>query len=228
MNTLSTPLATPQPGIAAPQQAGGTESARTAGAIGADFETFLKMLTTQMRNQDPLNPLDSTEFATQLATFSSVEQQVLTNDLLTGLAAQMNALSVAQLTGWIGMDASAEMPVIFDGAPVTITTQGSHLADSAQLVVRDDSGRELQRVSIGLARAEQEWAGVDEDGQPLAAGTYDLTVESFSGDTLISTDPVIVEARIVEARNENGFPILVMNTGQEVPSSAIIALRDPG
>ena len=56
---------------ASPQQSG-----------SSDFTTFLKLLTAQLRNQDPLKPLDSTEFVAQLATFSSVEQQVKTNDTL--------------------------------------------------------------------------------------------------------------------------------------------------
>ncbi|MFV2001871.1 MAG: flagellar hook capping FlgD N-terminal domain-containing protein, partial [Paracoccaceae bacterium] len=53
--------------------------------VNSDFETFLKLLTTQLKNQDPLKPVDSSDFAVQLATFSSVEQQVKTNDLLTSL-----------------------------------------------------------------------------------------------------------------------------------------------
>ena len=48
----------------------------------ADFETFLKILTAQIQNQDPINPIDSSDYATQLATFSSVEQQVLANSHL--------------------------------------------------------------------------------------------------------------------------------------------------
>ena len=56
--------------------------------ITSDFDTFLQMLTAQMKNQDPLNPIESADFATQLATFSSVEQAVLTNDLLRGLMSQ--------------------------------------------------------------------------------------------------------------------------------------------
>ena len=54
--------------------------------IGSDFDTFLKLLTTQMKNQDPLNPIDSTDYATQLATFSGVEQQTRTNQLLESLS----------------------------------------------------------------------------------------------------------------------------------------------
>ena len=59
----------------------------SAKAISSDFETFLKMLTVQMQNQDPLNPVDSSDYAVQLATFSGVEQQAQTNDLLKGLTA---------------------------------------------------------------------------------------------------------------------------------------------
>ncbi|WP_240722871.1 flagellar hook capping FlgD N-terminal domain-containing protein [Poseidonocella sp. HB161398] len=51
----------------------------------SDFDTFIKILTSQIKNQDPANPLDSTELATQLATFSGVEQQVLTNKILQNI-----------------------------------------------------------------------------------------------------------------------------------------------
>ncbi|MEQ8291966.1 MAG: flagellar hook capping FlgD N-terminal domain-containing protein [Roseovarius sp.] len=216
----NTPIAGQAGGFAA-----GGQPASGGGLVSSDFETFLKMLTAQMRHQDPLNPVDSTQFATQLATFSSVEQQVRTNELLTALGAQMGALSVSQLSGWVGMTARAEMPVHFDGAPVTISTRADDLADRADLVVRDRDGKELQRLPIETGRQELEWAGVTAGGAPLPSGAYHLTVESFAADELTSTDPVYVHARIVEARNEDGRPILVMDSGQEVESGDIVGLR---
>ena len=80
-----------------------TKTPNAKAVLSSDFETFLKMLTVQMENQDPLNPVESTEFATQLATFSGVEQQVQTNDLLKSLGAQLGAMNVSQLSGWVGM-----------------------------------------------------------------------------------------------------------------------------
>ncbi len=59
-----------------------SETEKSNTAISGDFETFLKLLTTQMRNQDPLKPMDSTEFVAQLASFSAVEQQIRANDRL--------------------------------------------------------------------------------------------------------------------------------------------------
>ena len=91
--------------------------------ISSDFETFLRMLTVQMQNQDPLNPVDSSDYAVQLATFSGVEQQVLTNDLLRGLAAQNGTAGLAQMANWVGMEARAVGAAYFNGAPVTIAPE---------------------------------------------------------------------------------------------------------
>jgi len=219
----------PQPPASASQRttAASPGSDGTAGKamISSDFETFLTMLSVQMQNQDPLNPMESTEFATQLATFSSVEQQVLTNDLLIGLAEQMSALGVSQLSGWVGMTARADMPVNFDGSPVTITTRVADGADAAELVVRDRLGNEVQRLAIDPSRQETEWAGVDEQGAPLPSGTYTLTVESFANGDPVGSEPVFVHARIVEARNEDGTPLLVMDSGQVVHAGAVVGLR---
>ncbi len=73
--------------------------------LSSDFQTFLKMLTTQARNQDPLNPMDSSDYAQQLATFSGVEQQVRTNTLLESLAAQLGGGGLTQYASWVGMEA---------------------------------------------------------------------------------------------------------------------------
>ncbi len=196
--------------------------------LSSDFETFLTMLTAQIQNQDPLNPIDSTDFATQLATFSTVEQQVRSNDLLAALSEQMQALGVSQLSNWVGMTARAAMPAVFDGSPVTITTAGDAQADSAELVVRDASGNVVQRLPIDPARQETEWAGVTAGGSPLPAGTYDLSVESFVQGSLIGTAPVYVHGRIVEARNEDGRPLLVMAGGQVVTPNDVVGLREGG
>ncbi|NNF91122.1 MAG: flagellar hook assembly protein FlgD, partial [Boseongicola sp.] len=89
-------------------------------ALSSDFETFLLMLTTQMQNQDPLNPIESQDFAVQLATFSGVEQQVLSNELLETLATGMGLSGMSQLAGWVGMEARVTAPAAFDGTPITL------------------------------------------------------------------------------------------------------------
>ncbi len=74
-----------------------TGSTEANAVLSSDFETFLQMLTAQARYQDPLEPIDSSEYAAQLAQFSMVEQQVQSNELLQALSAQMSASAIGQL-----------------------------------------------------------------------------------------------------------------------------------
>ena len=76
-------------------------------ALASNFETFLTLLTTQMKNQDPLSPLDSNEFTAQLTQMAGVEQQLLTNDLLTSLLAAQSAGGLDNASNYIGKQVTA-------------------------------------------------------------------------------------------------------------------------
>lgn len=213
--------------VASPKSSALAETTNQRKALSSDFETFLKMLTTQMQNQNPLNPIESADFAVQLATFSGVEQQVKTNDLLTSLGLQMGVLGLSQLAGWVGMEARVSGPVQFDGAPITLVSdvQGNTVAKT--LVVRNESGAEVQRLPLVAGSGPIEWAGVGPNGAPVPAGLYSFEVETDTGEGLVQTWPVDVFARIVEARILDGTTMVVLSGGQEVPASQISALRAP-
>lgn len=212
----------------------GSTAARTAQdadkpktALNSDFETFLKMLTAQMRNQDPLNPVESTEFASQLAAFSTVEQQVLTNDLLGDLGTQLGVMGMGQLHGWVGMEARAAMPVAFDGDPVDMTLQTRPGTDLARLVVRDASGGIVNERDVPAGGGDYVWDGAGDNGFDLPEGVYTITVDSFQGDDLLGSDLVQSAARVVEARLNEGQTILVMEGGLRLPAGDVIGLRRP-
>jgi len=196
-------------------------------ALSSDFETFLKMLTAQMRNQDPLNPVESADFAAQLAAFSTVEQQVRSNDLLETLGDRMGTMGMSQLSGWVGMEARAAVPVQFDGAPVTLTVAPAPFADAARIIARDSGGTIVQRSDVAVQGGTVQWAGVGPDGAPLPSGRYDLTVDSLSNGESLGEAPVQVHGRIVEARNDGGAITLLLSAGQEVAADKIIGLRRP-
>jgi flagellar basal-body rod modification protein FlgD len=195
--------------------------------ITADFQTFLQLLTTQLKNQDPLNPMESTEYATQLATFSGVEQQVRTNELLETLSNGYATRGLGELSGWIGMQATAEMPVAFSGAPVTVQTTPATRADRLELVVTDGAGAVVQRLPIPLSDAPFEWTGTDLTGQMLPPGTYTLAVENWDGEDLVETRPANLRAVIEEARLQDGEVLLTMQGGIVVPADAVSGLRQP-
>lgn len=197
-------------------------------AISSDFDTFLKLLTTQMTHQDPLNPVDSTQFATQLATFSGVEQQTKTNDLLTTLNGQMGLMGMAQLAAWVGQEARSSAPVWAAGSPLALEITAATGADHAVLVVTDDRGNTVAREALPTTGGAMEWTPLDPSGVALPDGLYSLTVENYRGDALLGTSPVQVWSQIVEARKGATGATLVLAGGVEIGSEDITALRLPG
>lgn len=195
--------------------------------LSSDFETFLLMLTTQLENQDPLNPIESQDFAVQLATFSGVEQQVQTNDLLRSLAGALGASDLAQLAGWVGMEAQVTAPVAFSGQPVDIAITPDPGSDRAELIVRDNLGREVGREGVTATSGVYAWAGTDASGDPLLPGLYSLELASINQGEVTSVQPVPHYARITEAKQGPGGIELVVTGGSVVASDSVTALREP-
>lgn len=204
-----------------------TATATTA-AKSSDYSTFLTMLTAQIKNQDPLNPMSSDNFASQLATFSAVEQQTKTNDLLTQQLAQNTQSSMAQMVGWVGKEARVAAPVQFDGAtPVILSPNPAEYADRAVLVVKNAQGNEVSRTEIPVSSADYEWLGLNDAGNPLAAGIYDLSLESYTGDKLLGTTAVEHFGMVNEIRSTGTGTSALFDGGVEVSTALITALRQP-
>ncbi len=218
------------PVTASPQNPAQPTSGSTGStsAITSDFETFLKMLTVQMENQDPLNPIESSDFSVQLATFSGVEQQVQTNDLLSALAAQMTASGLADMAGWVGMEARAAAPAWFDGTtPLAMSPDPVAVADRAELVVRDQWGSEVQRLNVPITAETIEWDGIDSNRTPLPTGVYSFELVSYSQGDALQAEPVEVYQRVREIRSDGVGTTLILESGAEIPSASVTALRDP-
>lgn len=203
-----------------------TSAEQTGTRISSDFNTFLKMLTAQIQNQDPLNPIDSAEYAVQLATFSSVEQQTRTNQLLSGLSGQFDLLGMSQLAGWVGNEARTAGPVWFAGEPVSLSPNPAVNADRAVLVVKDTSGNVVARNDIPVSSETMLWDGASMTGGPLPSGRYSLSLESYRDEVLLSSDPVEAYARIVEVQGGSGGNRLILSGGITVPASEVTALRN--
>lgn len=210
-----------------------TASNGASSLISSDFETFLRMMTTQARYQDPLEPMDSSEYAAQLAQFSMVEQQVQTNDLLQSLSAALQTTtatqtSVGALSGWIGMEALSYAPAHFDGTPVTIAPNPLTAADTAYLVVYDAAGTEVQRQSIPVSPDAVQWHGVAGlNGSTFPEGNYTFEIESFQQGELLLAERAQTYGRVTEARIEEGRTILILEGGLAVLADDVTGLREP-
>lgn len=196
--------------------------------IASDFDTFLKMLTVQMRNQDPLNPIDSADYAVQLATFSGVEQQIRTNQTMDKLLARFDLVGMAQMAGWVGNEARVAAPVAFAGEPVAIEVAPEALADRAVLAVSDAQGRLVAREELGPGAGTRLWQGRDATGAVLPMGRYTLEVESWQGGTRLGASTPQHYARIDEVQSDAGTLRLVLAGGATVAADSVTALRRPG
>jgi flagellar basal-body rod modification protein FlgD len=202
-----------------------TEAKTTAEQITGDFDTFLQLLTAQLRNQDPLKPTESTEFVAQLATFSGVEQQVRANDRLDRIVEVLSGGTSAGLAAWIGQEVRGPAQGAYAGVPIEMEVSARDEADRAVLVVKNDFGQEVLRREISTEAVSATWDGRNALGEEQSEGLYSFSVESYDGETLLGTDAAQVYSKVNEIRIEDGEPVLVLEGGGRVALSEVTALR---
>ena len=224
---ITQPQAATTAAAAAQKQATSTDSTTGKAGISSDFETFLKLLTTQISNQDPMDPMKAEEFAVQLATFSSVEQQVKTNELLTQMSGGGSG-GLAAASGWIGREVRTTGAMQFSGTPVSIDPDPAMAGQAHQLVVTDRNGVEVDRRAMDGEGTAFLYDGKRANGAILPRGTYSFAMESFENGALVATAPVAGYARVVEVRAGAEEPDLVLAGGQRVPMSDVTAVREAG
>ena len=205
-----------------------TDAGRTA--MATNFETFLSLLTAQLKNQDPLSPVDSNEFTSQLTQMSGVEQQLLTNDLLTSLLAAQQGGGLSGAANYIGKDTTAAWSAMkLDGGEATWSYELATDAATAELQVLDSSGRV---VWSGSAPDKTEgthdfvWDGKTTAGGQLPDGgvyTLQVTAKTGAGETV--TSQTLIRGRITGVELYNGEPYLTVGNSI-LPLSSVIALQE--
>lgn len=201
------------------------DEAATSGTIAADFQTFLTLLTTQLKNQDPLSPTDSTEYMSQLASFSGVEQQVRTNDRLETIISVLGNGSSAGLAEWIGREVRAPAAAAYAGEAIEVGFTPEDGADRTVLVVTNAFGKEVARQTLAGDATGATWDGTDSLGNPAAHGDYAFTVESYEGDALLGTGKGAVYTTVREVRIADGATTLIVGDGEEVALDSVTGVR---
>lgn len=209
-----------KPATAAPT----ADEATTGAASSADFQNFLKLLTAQLRNQDPLSPLDSTQFVAQLASFSTVEQLVGANARLDLIASGLSGEGIDRYAGWIGREAEASgAPLVFDGTPARYRAEADADADRVELVVRNAAGDVVHRAPIANTGEVLTWDGSTPSGA-ATPGAYSASAEYFSDGARIDTRPVSTFSEVVGARLAGDEVKIALASGIELAPSDIVGL----
>lgn len=170
------PAATPGTGTT------GNSNSNVAGKsqIAGNFDQFLSLLTTQLKNQSPLAPLDTNQFTQQLVQFAGVEQQLKSNETLTTLLSLNKVTAATNAVNFIGTTITA------DGATTGLKDNKAdwHVnaprAGTATVTIKNDAGSVVKTATISLTAGEQTytWDGTSSTGTKAPEGAYTISIDA--------------------------------------------------
>jgi flagellar basal-body rod modification protein FlgD len=205
----------------------GTTNSTVADAksLSTNYTTFLNLLTAQVKNQDPLSPMDTTQWTNQLVQYSSVEQQLKGNQYLAQIAAGQSAGGMDSAVSYIGKTVVADnaFSALKDGKADWQYALGATAA-KATLSVLDSSGKTVwSGAADDLTKGVHafSWDGKDSAGQPLPDGYYQLKIAAKTANDTDIDSAVSLKGVVTSAENDGGT-VYVKIGNTEVPLSSII------
>lgn len=197
VNSFPTPSAAP---AATGGAAASPDNAAAKKTLNQNFDQFLLLLTTQLKNQDPLSPMDSAQFTNQLVSFSQVEQQIKTNDNLSKLVNLTSASQTMLGLSYIGLNvdmqgsdfeyAGSGMLSMIYSLPADASISTISVLDQNNNVVYSQSG-ETAAGKHGFV-----WNGKDNNGDDVAPGVYQLRVGALDKDQKSLSTSTVVPAYV--------------------------------
>ncbi|MBI3704172.1 MAG: flagellar biosynthesis protein FlgD [Rhizobiales bacterium] len=225
MSTITaTPIST-----AAASANGVVSGAVDKATIANNFQTFLTLLTTQLKNQNPLDPLDTNQFTQQLVQFAQVEQQMKSNDQLSTLVALDKTAQSTAALAYVGAT------VVVDGATAPLSNGSANWnlntskPATATVTITDATGQTAYSGTFSVNPGNQTfvWDGRGNDGRQWPEGAYKLTATGFDANKqpiAISTE---VQA-IVDSVDLTQTPPLLSINGQNYTMDKIKRIVRPG
>ena len=194
-------------------------------ALSSDFNAFLNMLTTQLKHQDPLNPVDSADYAVQLAAFSTVEQQVLLNQKTDVLQNNLHQNTLASLSNWMGKTVKLPGSFTYSGGKVTALIAPPTGREKTDFIVQDAAGAEIFRQRLGAQDQEFVWADTNSKGAVAPVGYYNFTLEGLAKDQSLGISK-LANLQTIEEISQPADDILVtLGNGQTLPWKNLTGLR---
>lgn len=199
------------------------DALKARNSIADNFDTFLQILITQLKNQNPLEPMDTNEFTNQLVQFSSVEQAVKTNENLEALLRINSATMATAAVSYIGKSITAEgVTSKLENGSASWTYSASRPVASAFVVIRDANGAVVfseQRPLDGTSGV-YEWDGRRSDGTLAPDGTYSISISGSDA----SGSPVSVKTAfggVVDGVDLAGAEPVLLLGGRRVNLSSV-------
>jgi flagellar basal-body rod modification protein FlgD len=157
-----------------------TSSGTDRTTLANNFDQFLMLLTTQLKNQNPLDPLDTNQFTQQLVQFASVEQQIKTNTQLTSLLSATKSTTAVNALGFVGATVTADGATAHLSGGSATWTLNSPKASQATITIKNKSGDAIYTESRSLSSGAQpfKWSGTSNSGAPQNDGDFTISVSA--------------------------------------------------
>ncbi|GGB34626.1 flagellar hook assembly protein [Roseibium aquae] len=211
------------------QNGGGVQSSPTGSAeqsLLGNYDLFLTLLTTQIQNQDPLEPLDSAEYTNQLVQYSSVEQSIQTNDYLKELLASMQSAQASSYVSYLGTEVSAKggTTSLRGGTASWDFTLGQEAAGKVEIVNGSGNVVFSDDISMPAGSNSYVWDGKNDAGGVESDGSYTIRfdLKNASGNTI--TPSVEISGVVDGVDLSSGTPFLQIG-GSRVPVSNVTSVR---
>jgi len=194
----------------------------SASTMGKD--DFLKMMIAQLQHQDPLNPLDGTEFTAQLAQFSSLEQLSNMNTQLETLGLYQSSLNNTQSISLIGKEITATGNVIkVDGASADLAYNLSETAN-VTISIYDEKGNLVDTLEPGTQQEGENSVAWDCSNVAVGNYTFEVSAKDANGNAISAY--TMLTGKVTGVSFEEGFPVLSVN-GQDISFGNIISVNEP-
>ena len=194
-----------------------TQAGTDRATLADNYDTFLVLLTAQLQNQDPLAPMDSTQFTQQLVQFSQVEQQIRTNEQLEGLVGQYQAASAGAALSYLGKDAIIEADETYlAGGAANWAYNLPESAEEITITVRNASGRAIHTTTTASGTAGEHlytWDGTMDSGGTAPDGVYTLEIEALDDAGEDITPVVTVRETIMGVDFSGNTPVIITPSG---------------
>jgi flagellar basal-body rod modification protein FlgD len=190
--------------------------------LSTNFSTFLTMLMTQLQNQDPTSPLDSSQFTSELVQFSSVEQQINTNTNLTQLIQLTQASQVEQSSALLNKPATVTSSQLSLQSGTSTINFNTTTAEPISISVVNASGTQVAGATATSTAGSNTWTwnGQTSSGATLPDGAYTVTVNTVGSSGTAAAVPFTVTGTVTGVENVGGVVQLQMG-GLTVPFTAV-------